>query len=627
MTHSSRPDIRNIGIFAHVDAGKTTLTEQLLFISGAIRSVGRVDHGTSQTDSMQIERERGISVRAASAVLHWKDNEVRLVDTPGHADFYPEVERAIRILDGAVLVVSAVEGVQLQTLTIWNALRQLKVPTLFFINKLDRMGARPEEVVKEIRAMLTPDMISLQQVHGAGRKSPDIRPEIDAGHVSRAAVEALADFDDGILERFLSGSVVKQVEFEGSLRKLVRDCRITPVLSGVAMEGLGVASLLDAICTYLPAPAGDPQDDLSAIVFKIESATENGRMSHVRVLDGTLEQRDTVAIAESNQEEKATRVLKLLPGKGYDTVQHLQAGDIGALCGLKETCVGSILGDADGVPALSSVVEPLLTARIFPEESSTWNALIEALRELEDEEPLLNVEWLEEQREINVSFFGEVQMEIILGLLRERFGLIAKFSKPHIIYKETPKKCASARVELRMHGFADIELKVEPGEPGSGYVYEQEVRADKIYYKFVKQIPRVIDEARQKGPQGWEVTDLTVTLVDGLSRYDMGTTHADFKIVAPQALSEALKETGTYLLEPVMAFEVRVPEEFRTAIYRDLVKMRASFNDPAPVDGYLYFVGTVPFVEIFDNTATLYASSHGQGTIKTSFEGYQRVME
>ena len=270
-------------------------------------------------------------------------------------------------------------------------------------------------------------------------------------------------------------------------------------------------------------------------------------------------------------------------------------------------------------------MEPLLTARIFPSDGESWSSLIEALRELEDEEPLLNVEWLEEQREINVAFFGEVQMEIILGLLKERFKISAEFSRPRVIYKETPKTTASARVELRTHGFADIELKVEPTESGSGFSYEQDVRADKIYYKFIKQIPDIIDDARRKGPRGWEVTDLKVTLVDGLSRYDMGTTHADFKIVAPQALSLALEDAGTHLLEPVMAFEVRVPEQFRAEIYRDLAKMRAIFNEPAPVDGYLTFAGTVPFVEIFDKTAALYASSHGQGTIKTSFDGYRRI--
>jgi len=627
MTEPTRTEIRNIGIFAHVDAGKTTLTERLLFASGAIRSVGRVDDGTSQTDSMQVERERGISVRASSAALYWKGVEVRIVDTPGHADFYPEVERAIRVLDGAVLVVSAVEGVQLQTLTIWNALQQLQVPTLLFMNKLDRLGARPEEVTAEIRSMLSHAVVSLQKVTGAGKKSPKIVSVITGGQVPRDTVEALADFDDAMLAKFLAEADVTQMDFEAVLRRLVQDCQVFPILYGVAMEGLGIDSLLDAICSYLPFPAGERYRDLSAIVFKIEGATDSGRLSYVRILNGTVEQRDRLNVAGSEIDEKATRILKLTPGRGYEAAQKLEAGDIGILCGLKETYVGAVLGDAEGVAALSSTVEPLLTARIFPEDQARWNDLIEALHVLEDEEPLLNVEWLEEQREINVAFFGEVQMEIILGLLDERFSLRAKFSRPRIIYKETPKMGASARVELRTHGFADIELKVEPGEPGSGYLYEQEVRADKIYYKFIKQIPAVIDEARRKGPRGWEVTDLKVTLVDGLSRYDMGTTHADFKIVAPQALALALDDAGTYLLEPVMAFEVRVPEQFRAAIYRDLVKMRANFQDPTPVGGYLTFVGTVPFVEIFDKTAALYTSSQGQGTIKTSFEGYQRALD
>jgi len=473
--------------------------------------------------------------------------------------------------------------------------------------------------------MLFRNAVPVQRVEGEGTKLPKIKSLLVDKFAPDPIVESLAEVDEDILNAFLSDRRFPTIEVLRELSRLTAARKIVPIYFGAAAQGLGVPELLDGICQILPPPRGNSDADLSALTFKIESKSALGRISHVRIFNGSIKHGTTVHNCTSGKDEKPTRILKLQPGQGYVPVSGLEAGDIGLLCGLKHTSIGHILGGDDAVPALANQVEPLLTARIVPEVEAGWGELLEALRELEDEEPLLNVEWLEEQREINVRFFGEVQMEIVLGLLLSRFNIRAQFSKPRIIYKETPKKSSKARVELRTHGFADIEIQIEPLPPGSGFQYEHAVRADKVYYKFMKQIPNLLDEARRHGPQGWEVTDFKATLLDGDSRYDMGTTYADFKIVTPQVLGKALKLAGTHLLEPIMTFEINVPEIYRSDIFRDLVKMRAQFTDPAPQHGRLTFSGTVPFVEIFEHTATLYASSHGQGAITTAFAGYREL--
>ena len=301
----------------------------------------------------------------------------------------------------------------------------------------------------------------------------------------------------------------------------------------------------------------------------------------------------------------------------------LEAGDIGVLFGLQDSKVGHVLGNGYAIPDLSTPVEPMLTARIFPEQSNEWNDLLEALQRLEDEDPLLNVEWLEEQREIHLRFFGEVQMEIICNMLLSRFNLVADFSEPSVIYKETPAGVGEAGIKFRDGGYADLELRIEPLPAGSGFEYDSLISGDnKIYQKFMKQIPQILERTRSKGPNGREITDLKVILVDGYCKYDLGTKPEDYKIVTPIVFNMALEKSGTRLLEPVMDFHISVPEEYGSQIYSDLVKMRAQFKYPAADGERLLFTGRVPFAETFEYASILYASSHGQGILKTKFCGY-----
>jgi len=617
--------IRNIGILAHVDAGKTTLTEHLLFESGAIRNLGSVDQGTSQTDSLDVERERGISVRAASTALEWKGVAVRIIDTPGHADFYPEVERALRVLDGAVLVVSSVEGVQLQTTTIWAALRELGIPTLIFVNKLDRVGARPAGLIDDMRRMLSAGVLPVQVVSGAETRHPVVRSV--RGHDRDLAVlgEHLASLDDRLMEKYARDEPVTWPELAGVIRRLTLEGSVFPVLYGAAMVGIGVAELLDAIVEYLPSPGGRAGNALSGLVFRIQSGEASGRATHVRVFDGTIERGRIISYEAEDDGEKPSRVLRLMPGGVYQVAERLEAGDIGALYGLRRSKVGQVLGSSHAISTPLTPAEPMLTARIAPRQANRWHDLYKALRVLEDEDPLLSVEWLEEQREISIRFFGEVQMEIIHDLLASRFGLEASFSEPLVIYKETPSQSAEARVEYRTHGYAIIHIRVDPLPPGSGFQFASEIQAEEIYHKFMKQIPQILEQARRKGPRGWEVTDLKVTVLGGHSKYDLGTKPGDFKIVTPMVLERALQKTGTRLLEPMLEFQISVPEEYGAAIARDLTGMRARFAEAAPHEGRVMFSGQVPFAETFRSTSVLYATSHGQGVLRTRFGGYSLV--
>jgi len=383
--------------------------------------------------------------------------------------------------------------------------------------------------------------------------------------------------------------------------------------------------VLDAIIDYLPPPVGKPSNPLSAVVFKIETGGPNGRVTHVRIFEGRIGRAEVVASASMEGDERVSRVLKLSVGGEYENVDALEAGDIGMLFGLRHSKVGHILGSSYAVPNAPVPTEPMLSARIVPEKAHQWNELLLALRQLEDEDPLLNVEWLEEQREISVRFFGEVQMEIVRDLLHRRFGIDAQFSEPRVLYKETPVGVGESIIEYRTHGYADIHVRVEPLPLGSGVEFASQVKAEKIYHKFMKQIPEILENSRRKGLQGWEVTDFRFTVVDGHSKYDLGTQPGDFKIVTPLAFSRALEQSGTRLLEPMMDFQISVPERYASQIYRDLVKMRATFADPSPKDGISVFVGQVPFAETFKYTAILYASAHGQGILKTKFAGYAPI--
>ncbi|MEC0269151.1 translation factor GTPase family protein [Paenibacillus anseongense] len=620
---------RNVGIFAHVDAGKTTTTEHLLYHSGRIRALGSVDSGTAQTDSMDVERERGISVRSATTTFTWKETSINLVDTPGHVDFLSEVERSLRVMDGAILIVSAVEGVQSQTEMIWHALQSLKIPTLLYVNKMDRVGADADRVLRDIEKQLTGMAVPIYAplgVEDTFRGAENVLIEGASGAPGfdlAAAVEKLSELDEQLLTSYIEGVPIPAREVKAALQRYARQGRAFPLLVGASSKGLGIEELMEAILDYLPGPSGSAEQPLSAVVFKVERDKTMGRMAYVRLYEGAIRNRDTVLNATRGVEEKVTQIRKI-DGRRAEDIGYVAAGDIAAVCGLTQVRIGDVLGRPDAVPPAPRLAVPLLTVQVHAESDAQYPALVAALQELTDEDPLLDLQWLQEERELHVKVMGAIQLEILTSLLASRFGLQARFDQPSVIYKETPSQAGEGFIAYTMPKpcWAILRFRIEPGAPGSGLVYSSQVRADQLLAQYQSEVERRVPEALQQGLFGWEVTDLKVTLVEG--EHHVWHTHPlDFAVATPMGLMQGLVQTGTTLLEPMLQVRITVPEAYGGKVLSDLVQMRASF-DPPQLSGDRFVVeGRLPVATSLDYPVKLSAMSGGRGVITSSFGGYQ----
>lgn len=620
---------RNVGIFAHVDAGKTTTTEHLLYHSGRIRALGSVDSGTAQTDSMDVERERGISVRSATTTLTWKETSINLVDTPGHVDFLSEVERSLRVMDGAILIVSAVEGVQSQTEMIWHALQTLRIPTLLYVNKMDRVGADAAKVLRDIEKQLTGMAVPIYAPLGAEdtfRGAENVLIEGASGVPGfdlAAAVEKLSELDEQLLTSYIEGVPIPARDVKAALQRYTRQGQAFPLLVGASSKGLGIRELMEAILDYLPGPSGSAEQPLSAVVFKVERDKSMGRMAYVRLYEGTIRNRDTVLNATRGVEEKVTQIRKI-DGRRAEDIGYVAAGDIAAVCGLTQVRIGDVLGRPDAVPPAPRLAVPLLTVQVHAESDAQYPALVAALQELTDEDPLLDLQWLQEERELHVKVMGAIQLEILTSLLASRFGLHARFDQPSVIYKETPSQLGEGFIAYTMPKpcWAILRFRIEPGAPGSGLVYASQVRADQLLVQYQSEVERRVPEALQQGLLGWEVTDLKVTLVEG--EHHVWHTHPlDFAVATPMGLMQGLAQTGTTLLEPMLQVRITVPEVYGGKVLSDLVQMRANF-DPPQLSGDRFVVeGRLPVATSLDYPVKLSAMSGGRGVITSSFGGYQ----
>ncbi|MED5015785.1 TetM/TetW/TetO/TetS family tetracycline resistance ribosomal protection protein [Paenibacillus chibensis] len=622
--------LRNIGIFAHVDAGKTTTTEHMLFASGAIRALGSVDQGTAQTDSLDVERERGISVRSAATSLVWNGIAVNLVDTPGHVDFLSEVERSMRVMDGAILIISAAEGVQSQTETVWQALRAMNIPTLIYINKMDRLGVSVPRVMEEIKRLLSVHIAPLQAPDGEGELFTGIMPiwaidEKDNGTgVNRGLVtDTIADLDEGILERIVDGENVSTDELKEKLASLSRSGRAFPVCFGSSQRSIGIRELLDAAIEYLPGPGGDPENDLAGVIFKIERDKLMGRTAFVRLYQGALKNRDAVVNLTRGVQEKVTQIRKM-SGQKHTDLGLIEAGDIAAVYGLSQSRIGDILGTSAGVPPYHALATPLLTVQVKPGEEARYPELVEALQELTEEDPLLDLQWLQSERELHVKVMGTIQLEILASLLQTRFGLQAEFGQPSVIYKETPAQAGEGFIAYTMPKpcWAILRFAIEPLPRGSGLVYSSVVRSEHLLPSYQNEVERRVPEALQQGLLGWEVTDLKVTLVEG--EHHVWHTHPlDFVVATPMGIMNGLASTGTTLLEPMLRFRITVPEEFGGKILSELVQMRAEFEAPSVMHGRCVIEGIIPAATSLEYPVRLRSMTGGKGVMATSFTGYQ----
>ena len=616
----------NIGIVAHVDAGKTSITEMFLYKSGAIRSPGSVDKGTSQSDSLAVERERGISVRSTSASFEWNQFKINLIDTPGHVDFSAEVERSLRALDCAILVLSAVEGVQAHADTLWKALQKIHIPTLIFINKIDRMGADTDSVISEIKKELSRNIVLMQSVQHEGSNDAhiiDMSGTDAAGKLSEDFTESILNNDEALMNKYLNNDSLPVEDIRKSMIDQVHDNTLFPVLFGSAKFDIGIRELLDAITRYMPETKADTNAAVSGIVYKVEHDKTIGRIASVRLYRGSLKTRDTVFNASQNKEEKISQIKKLR-GQKYENTGTLFAGDIAALGGLGGVRAGDIIGTEEGINAAVSLHAPLLTVNILPEKPEDYSALVKAMQMLTDEDPLIDLIWLKDERQLHIKLMGLIQLEVLENILQERFRLNVTFGKPSVIYKETPAASGEGYEAYTMPKpcWAVVRFKIEPGDRGSGVVYHSEVGVNSIAKRYQHEIERTIPLALKQGIHGWEVTDVKITLTGG-EHHNIHSRAGDFVVATPMAIMNGLKDTGTTLLEPMLAFTITGPEDSLGRIISGLTQLRADVGNPFLSDDKFSLSGTIPVATSLDYAAKLSALTGGKGKLATRFSGYR----
>ena len=617
-------NIRNIGILAAADAGKTTLTEHFLFLSGVTKKLGSVDSGTTQTDSLNVEKERGISVRSANTSFLWEDVEINLIDTPGHVDFSADVERILRAIDAAILVVSAVEGIQAQTETIWSALKRNKIPTLIFINKIDRMGANTENVLSEIHKELTKNTIQLQQTLDEGSNEATIISCWNLSTPNDNITERIASTDDLLLEKYINGEAISFGDTNQSLTKAVHCCELYPVLMGSAKNNMGIEALLHAVKLYLPQAKGKIENTLSALVYRIEYDKNIGKISHVRIFEGRIANREVINNASRNLSEKITRIRKLKNGK-YEDVAEATAGDVVGICGLNEARYGDILGEVtEHIPVSVSMRSPLLIVQLKAINDKDYASLALALQELNIEDPSLDFQWLKEEKELHVKIMGWIQIEILERMIEDRFQIKTKFENPVVIYKETPSTVAEGFVRYWMPKpcWAILKFRIEPGLRGSGVIYESKIGVNDVMQKYQNEVERTIPVALQQGIKGWEVTDLKIILVEG-EDHEMHTHPGDFVVATPMGIMDGLVNTGTTLLEPMIAFKISANEELLGNIASDITQMRGVFDSPAMENGKFILTGILPLATSHDYPLKLSSRSGGKAKISTQFHSYR----
>lgn len=612
----------NIGLLAHVDAGKTTVTEKFLCLSGQTRTAGSVDEGTTRTDFLSVERERGISVRSAVTALSWKGRDINLIDTPGHVDFAAEVERSLVVLDTAVLIVSAAEGIQAQTELLWQALSATATPTFFFLNKIDRPGVGTAAVLDELHRRFTPHLLLLTEHTGEGSRdcTVSLRSFDDPAFAEEVAA-ACGEFDDDLAEAYLLGETLTADRLQAALAACVAKGQVCPVLCGSALTDTGVDLLLDALTSYASPVRNDPEEaDLSGVVFKIEHDKTMGKVSFVRLYGGELRNRDTILLPGG--EHKITQIRRCHADRFTD-VGVAKRGDVAAICGLSSAKVGDVLGRKSDLLKEYALSVPLLKVRVQHSDQLSVASVLTSFRELAEEDPKLDVCYNEDEKEIDISITGTVQLEILTALCKERYGFDVTFSPPTVIYKETPLS----------HGFgfdaytmpkpcwAVIKFEIEPGPRGSGLVYKSVVPNGKILYRYQNHIATCLPDALKQGVYNWEVTDLKVTLVDGGSHH-IHTHPLDFFLCTPLALIDGLQNTGTGLMEPINRIRVVAPEEFAGRIIGDMVAMRGQYDSPVIADGRITLEAEVPVAESLDYSVRLAAATGGKARLSSRFLRY-----
>lgn len=599
-----------LGILAHVDAGKTTLSEALLFTAGAIRKAGRVDKKDAFLDNYELERERGITIFSKQAVFSYEDLRITLLDTPGHVDFSTEMERTLQVLDAAVLLISAADGVQSHTRTLWKLLESYQVPVFLFVNKMDQPGADQEKILAGIQNQLSGNCVDFTPLVGAAAtESKGAALEADM----QEAMEAVAICDEELLNSFLTDGRISQ----GQLREKIAERKVFPCLFGSALRLQGIEVLLSAIEAY--APEKTYPEAFGARVFKVTRDSQGSRLTHMKITGGTLKAKMELTCAEDKTEK--VNQIRVYSGERFEAVNEAAAGSVCAVTGLLGTMAGQGLGMEKNLE--SPFLTPVLSYCLLLPEGTDPMAVMPKLKELEEEDPALSFTWEEELKEIHVHVMGEVQMEILKVLIRERFGLEIAFGKGRIVYKETIADTVEGVGHFEpLRHYAEVHLLLEPGEPGSGLQFETDCSEDILARNWQRLILTHLEEKQHRGVlTGSVITDMKITLVSGRA-HQKHTEGGDFRKATYRAVRQGLMEAMSVLLEPYYEFRLEIPEEMTGRAMTDMEKLFADFTLAERAEGRCVLTGCAPVETMRDYQKEVYAYTRGQGSLTVRLKGY-----
>ena len=669
--------IRNVGLTAHIDAGKTTVTERILYFAGRTHRLGEVHDGEATMDWMVQEQERGITITSAATTAHWKDHQINVIDTPGHVDFTAEVERSLRVLDGTVALFCAVGGVQPQSETVWRQAEKYRVPRIAFINKMDRTGADFDGVVEDIREELGAnavpvvlpigaedrfvgiiDLVDMKAVYyddtkdGIAIREEDIPEELleKARAAEAVMIERISEQDEQLMEKFLEGETPGRGECIAAMRQATIAGDIIPVLCGAAFKNKGVRRLMDAIIDYLPSPLDlppvigaqkesnteilrQPKDDspLAALAFKIQSDKHMGKLTYVRVYSGTLNSGEVVYNSTREKRQRVGRLF-MMHADNRQVVETLHAGEVGAVVGLGDTRTGDTICTEKHPVVLESIEfpAPVIGLAVTPESRIDRDNLSKALMRLAEEDPTFTVATNQETGDVIISGMGELHLEIIVDRLKREFNVNTQVGKPQVAYRETVVGSVEHVHKLVKqtggHGqYAHVKIEVRPAEPGSGLHFEDRVTGGRIPKEYIPAVERGVVDAMAKGPYaGFPMVDVFVVLLDG-SSHDVDSSEMAFRTCARQAFRDACKKAGLQLLEPVMSVEVTAPEDHTGAITGSLCSKRGQIIDMESRGKASVTRARVPLAEMFGYSSELRNATSGRGEFTMQFEHYEAV--
>lgn len=669
--------VRNIGIAAHIDAGKTTTTERILFYTGISHKIGEVHDGAATMDWMEQEKERGITITSAATTCTWKDHQINIIDTPGHVDFTIEVERSMRVLDGAVAVFCAVGGVQPQSETVWRQANRYQVPRMVYVNKMDRIGANFYEVERQIKDRLKSNPVPIQipigaedmfkgvidlvimkaliwdedAAMGSNYQVVDIPAELleKAEEYREKMVEAVSETSDELMEKYLAGEVLSQEEIKAGIKAGCLAMTFIPMICGTSFKNKGVQPLLDAVVDYMPAPTevhaikGEYEDgtecvvdstddgEFAALAFKIMTDPFVGQLTFVRVYRGMLESGSYAYNTTKDKKERVGRLLKMHANK-REEIKVLHAGEIGAVVGLKDTLTGDTLASDKDHVILERMVfpDPVISVAVEPKTKADQEKMGIALQKLAQEDPSFRVETDEESGQTIISGMGELHLEILVDRMLREFKVSAEVGQPQVAYRETIRASVNQEYKYAKQSggrgqYGHVYLKIEPQDAGKGYEFVNDIKGGAIPKEFIPAVDKGIKESLQAGVlAGYKVEDVKVTLYDG-SYHDVDSSEMAFKLAASMGFKEGCRKAKPVILEPIMKVEVETPEDFMGDVIGDLNRRRGQINSMDDRSGNKIVNAFCPLAEMFGYSTDLRSQTQGRASYSMEFDHYDEV--